>query len=234
MKLVTTNEFNSKEPTNREGNGFHGMYFRINNKLVFCRGANVVPMSQLEGATDDNAYRLLVQSAAKAHMNMLRVWGGGMILPKSFYEACDEYGILIYHDLMFVEEQFHSPVVNVEVEEEIRHVIRSLISHPSIVIWNGCNECERNTEARNDIYSDFVMKVVGEEDDSRPIWPSSPSKSGWKTGVHSDTGLPNGRKLSYWSGSSSLVNASDIEVHGPYMHGSSLRSLTSVNGHPTK
>ena len=189
-------------------------------------------MSQLEGFHDETAHRALVESAEAANMNMLRVWGGGMILPDSFYKACDEKGILIYHDLMFVEEQSHSPIPTEDVEEEIKHIVRSLMPHPSIIIWNGCNECERKNTTRTDIYSDFVMRTVADEDTTRPVWPSSPAGSAWKTGVYTDTGLPNGNNLTYWD--SGYLDNNSIEVHGPYMHGSSLDQPTSVNGHPSR
>ena len=208
----------------------HGMYFRINGKIINCKGANVVPMSQLEGSLSDRAHEILVESAEAAHMNMLRVWGGGMILPTSFYEACDQKGILIYHDLMFVEEQFHSPRITEQIEEEIKFIVRSLISHPSIVIWNGCNECERGTNVTIDVYSDFVMKTVAKIDDTKPVWPSSPSKLSWKTGVDVNTGLPNGHPFSYWPSGSGRGRS--IEKHGPYMHGSTIEQITTVNGHP--
>ena len=47
------------------------------------------------------AHRQLVQSAVDGGMNTLRVWGGGMFLPRAWYEACDELGILVYHDMMY-------------------------------------------------------------------------------------------------------------------------------------
>ena len=32
---------------------------------------------------------------------MVRIWGGGVYQSDAFYDALDEAGILIYHDLMF-------------------------------------------------------------------------------------------------------------------------------------
>ena len=63
------------------------MYFRINGAITWMRGANVVPMDQLEGRFSDNGHTAMVESAARARMNMLRVWGGGTILPSAFYNV---------------------------------------------------------------------------------------------------------------------------------------------------
>ena len=162
--------------TGSEGSGSHGMYFRVNGALVLARGSNFIPMDQLEGRLSDRAHRSAVKSAAAANMNMMRVWGGGMVLPASFYEACDDLGILLYHDMMFVDEAGHRPVRTKVVEAEIRHLVRSLAPHPSIVVWNGCNECQVVMGTPTEIYATFVMQTVAEEDSTRSIWPSSPSK----------------------------------------------------------
>lgn len=69
------------------------------------------------------------------------VWGGGMFLPDAFYDACDEFGILIYHDMQYAQEG-HSPAVGAPQDPELRYQIRRLSSHPSIAIWDGCNECQ--------------------------------------------------------------------------------------------
>ena len=64
-----------------------------------------------------------------------------MFLPDAFYDACDEFGILIYHDMQYAQEG-HSPAVGAPQDPELRYQIRRLSSHPSIAIWDGCNECQ--------------------------------------------------------------------------------------------
>lgn len=148
-----------------------------------------------------------------------------MVMPKSFYDACDRLGVLLYHDLMFVEEQYHSAEETMDVEDEVRFIVRSLLSHPSIALWNGCNECERFADVSADIYSRFILPKVVEEDGTRPIWGSSPS-SGFSTGVFGKDGLPNGHTLLY----NTNVDRRQIEIHGPYNHGAS-KTFFTVDGH---
>ena len=81
------------------GTGQLGMFFRVNGAAIYTRGANKVPMDLLDGRTTAAAHRRLVQSAAEGNMNMLRVWGGGIWEPRAFFDACDEFGVLVYMDM---------------------------------------------------------------------------------------------------------------------------------------
>jgi beta-mannosidase len=230
--LVTTNDTAIKETSSdmvEEGSGQHGMYFRVNGAVVLARGANFIPTDQLEGRMSDEAHRITVQSAATANMNMIRIWGGGMVLPDAFYDTCDEKGILLYHDMMFVDEEGHRPVKTRTVRNEIQHLVRSLASHPSIVVWSGCNECDVVMGTSSEIYATFAMKTVAEEDDSRSIWPSSPSKHGWRSGVRRIDSRPvtdQSPILTTWDPKSFPTV---IETHGPYLRSFS-RSYRGMNG----
>lgn len=44
----------------------------------------------------------LLQSAADANINALRVWGGGVYEQELFYSTCDELGIMVTQPVVFV------------------------------------------------------------------------------------------------------------------------------------
>ncbi len=48
----------------------------------------------------------LINAAAEANINMLRVWGGGIYENDIFYDLCDKNGIMIWQDFAFAA---HSP-----------------------------------------------------------------------------------------------------------------------------
>ena len=123
-----------------EGTERHGMLLRINGAAIYARGANMVPMDELEGWWHAEAHEEVVSSAAAANFNMIRVWGGGAYLPQVFYDACDRLGILIYHDVMYAQGG-HPPKATQTQETELRHQMRRLSHHPGLVLVDGCNEC---------------------------------------------------------------------------------------------
>ena len=156
------------------------MTLKINGKPIYCKGANWIP---------DDCFPHRVTPPRDANMNMLRVWGGGVYEGNAFYEICDEMGLLVWQDFMFAcafypeEEPYRSLV-----EEEIRQNVSRLASHPSVVLWNGCNENlvaafdwgEAWSSVRLDAtrtwgrgyYFDLIPKVLAELDPSRPYWPA--------------------------------------------------------------
>ena len=232
--LVTVNDTNatvvaSNASSQVNDTGTHGMFFRINGAALYSRGANMIPMEELEGRMDGEAHRILVKSAADAGMNTLRVWGGGIFYPTAFYDACDEYGVLLYHDMQYASTggATHGPMITPTQDAELRHQIRRLSHHPAIVLWDGNNEVPVNMWEPSGLFASFVMTVVAQEDQSRAVWPSSPSK-GWATGVHrlyqtprsdSSIGLTTKGGGHSWTGG--------IESHAPYQTGG---GWPTVNG----
>ena len=221
--LVTGNDTNSAyiaANKTADGSDWLGMRYRINGAAFFARGSNVIPMDELEGRYQAEAHAQLVRSAHDGNMNVLRIWGGGIFLPQIFYDTADEIGMMIYHDM----QVRYQTTVDVQSRQN-RHQLRRLSHHPSIVIWDGCNECF--PDDKSPIIT-IEMSTVADEDGSRAIWPASPSR-GWITGVNRLTGHPNGNPLTliYWPLFQPPPPEGVTENHGPYLHGT---GIPAVNG----
>ena len=118
-----------------------GFKFRVNGRDVFAKGANWIPADALSGRIDPVAVRGLLQSAADAHMNMIRVWGGGRYEPTWFYDFCDELGLMVWQDFMFACSLYPAdPAFLDEVTAEVTENVRRLNHHASIAVWCGDNE----------------------------------------------------------------------------------------------
>ncbi|MDX3925308.1 MAG: glycoside hydrolase family 2 protein [Shinella sp.] len=114
---------------------------RVNGGEIFCRGANWIPADALFSRVTEEAVRDLLQSAADANMNMIRVWGGGFYEPDWFYDLCDELGLMVWQDFMFACNLYPSTEAFLDnVAAEVDYQVRRLSSHPSIVLWCGDNE----------------------------------------------------------------------------------------------
>ena len=75
--------------------------FVVNGVPIFAKGANWIPADSFPSRITDAHLEQLIHSAAEAHMNMLRVWGGGFYEEERFYNLCDRYGLLIWQDFVF-------------------------------------------------------------------------------------------------------------------------------------
>jgi hypothetical protein len=114
----------------------------------------------------------------------------------------------------------HAPAAGPTQEAELRHIVRRLSSHPAIVLYDCCNECQVKMGTPTAVYATFVMSVLAEEDGSRAVWPSCPAL-GWSGGVHRLDARPNGKPLT------TPDSGTTIETHSPYQHGN---GFPAVNG----
>lgn len=162
--------------------GKTSFYFKINNKPIFLKGMNWTPADAIYARVSDARYRMLLEKAADTGINALRVWGGGIYESKFFYNLCDELGLLVWQDFMFScgvypqDEAFLQ-----EVHAEAEHVVTNLRAHPSIFVWCGDNENDRdayrlgNTEYWHNLNNrDVLPRVCRDLDPSRAYVPSSP------------------------------------------------------------
>ena len=136
--------------------------FAVNGRQFFAKGANWIPADTFVTRISSEWYRYLIKSAADAHMNMLRVWGGGIYEDDAFYELCDEYGICVWQDFMFACSGYpaYDEAYMQTVEQEAVDNIKRLRDHPSIALWCGNNEIEQ-----------MQKSIIGEEPaDGKMTW----------------------------------------------------------------
>ncbi|MFK4089513.1 glycosyl hydrolase 2 galactose-binding domain-containing protein [Kribbella sp. NPDC020789] len=171
----------------------------VNGRPVFVKGVNWIPDDHfLTRLTRSRVAKRLDQAAA-AHVNLVRIWGGGIYESDDFYALCDERGLLVWQDFLLAcaaypeEEPLRS-----EIEAEARENIVRLMPHPSLVVWNGGNENlwghedwgwkyflrqpDGTSLSWGDHYArELFPRLVRELDPTRPYTENSPSSPG---GVH--------------------------------------------------
>lgn len=125
-------------------NGETGFIFMLNGKKVFCKGANHVPCDCLPGRITAETECRLIALAKDTHMNMLRVWGGGVYASEAFMTACDKSGLMVWHDFMFAcgYHPDHDPGYMVSITDEAEKAVRRLRRHTSLIGWAGNNEIQ--------------------------------------------------------------------------------------------
>ncbi len=178
-----------------------GFYFKLNGKPVFMKGANYVPNDSFLPRVSKTSPLELVLNAKAAHMNMLRVWGGGVYADDAFYDACDANGILVWQDFMFACSMYPGDdkfVAN--VKQEVIDQVDRLQNHPSLALWCGNNENDEgwhnwgwqkqynysksdSTQIWNDykkVFHELIPHTLDSllSKDKNSYWPSSPS-IGW-------------------------------------------------------
>ena len=113
----------------------------LNGRTIFLKGTNLVNPELFWGQATEERYRKLVDLAADANMNVLRLWGGAAVHLPALYEECDERGVLIWQEFMLACNNYPDDDRYLSVlESEATAMIRALRRHPSVAMWCGGNE----------------------------------------------------------------------------------------------
>ncbi len=167
--------------------------FVINGIKMFAFGANYIPEDAIYKRIDKKRTDTILKSARDANFNCIRVWGGGYYPSDEFYDFCDEYGLIVWQDLMFacnvydLTSSFEKSIV-----AEVRDNVKRLRHHACLGLWCGNNEIESAwdhwegfAKEAPALKADYIKmfeyilpRTVRAEDELTFYWPSSPSSGG--------------------------------------------------------
>jgi len=108
----------------------------VNGLPIWARGAVWTPPGLLTGVPEDP--RATVQRAVDAGMNLLRVPGLAPYEDSRFFDACDELGVLVWHDLALAN--LDVPHDLLDLDSEVEHLLETAGGHPSLAVVCGGSE----------------------------------------------------------------------------------------------
>ena len=160
--------------------------FVVNGRPVFAKGANWIPAHSFVAGLTRADYARDLRSAADVHMNMIRVWGGGIYESEDFYDLCDELGLLVWHDFMFACMRYPSdPAFLASARAEAEFQVRRLRHRACLALWCGnneiaaCNVQELTADPKllagyEVLFHRALPEVLAAADPVTSYWPSSP------------------------------------------------------------
>ena len=115
----------------------------VNGIRFFAMGADYIPEDNIFSRYSKERTYNLIKQCRDCNFNAIRVWGGGIYPHDYFFDACDEYGLVVFNDLMFacmMVPEYQSMLDNIAIE--IRENLIRLRHHASLAIICGNNEME--------------------------------------------------------------------------------------------
>ena len=125
--------------------------FVVNGRKIYVKGWNWVPMDVMYSVPQPAKVERLMMLAKRAHVNLLRVWGGGLIEKDSFYDQCDRLGIMVWQEFIQSSSGIgNTPSAAQEYVQMVREAAEEIVprkrNHPSLALWCGGNELSDETE----------------------------------------------------------------------------------------
>ena len=151
--------------------------FEINGRRIFVKGSNWVNPEIFPGKITRQRYEELIELGVQANMNIFRVWGGGIINKESFFELCDEKGVMVWEEFPLACNNYPDDLHYLAIlRQEATSIIKRLRKHPSLTLWCGGNELFNNWSGMTD--QSLALRLLNalclEYAPSIPYNPTSP------------------------------------------------------------
>ncbi len=206
----------------------------VNGQRVFLRGVNWVPLSPVYGAVARGQYEWMLQIYRNMNANVLRVWGGAILETETFYELCDQLGLLVWQEFPLSSSGIENwPPEDPEVIERLQGIGREYIErrchHASHLLWCGGNELQGSLDGSKTAGGKPIdethplmqrwSRLVAELDPGKrflatsPMGPRFTARPGdYGKGLHHHihgpwANLPLSERNAYWNGDDSLFRS---------------------------
>jgi beta-mannosidase len=155
----------------------------VNDLPIFCRGASWGGGDPVTFSASDEEVHAQVLRAREAGMNMFRVAGYSSYAGASFWDACDELGILVWQDCMLsTVDPPDDAEFWVGYERELRQVFGALQGRPSLAVACGGTEIYQQAAMfglpidswRSTVLEETVPALLAELLPDVPYTPTTP------------------------------------------------------------
>ena len=169
------------EPNDNAPIGALNYTFTVNGKKVYARGVNLTPLDHT-CYTDPVKLEALLTLMKKANMNVIRVWGGGVIEDEIFYDLCDRMGFMIWQEFI----QSSSGIDNIPSKHEkflvnqhktAQWATKTRRNHPSLAVWSGGNELMDGDWVPVDFGDRNIGELLGIVTQNSPHVPMLPTSA---------------------------------------------------------
>lgn len=212
----------------------------VNGQPTFLGGVNWIPIRPDYADVAEADYRVRLEAYRDLGVRILRVWGGAALETDTFYDICDELGMLVWQELPMSSSGLdNTPPRDDEFVANVREIATSYVyrraHHPSLIMWDLGNELTDEADNVFDVLplsadhpaANAAAEVFGRLDPGRRFVVTSPlGPSMWGLpdnfgkGVHHDVHGPWDQFSDtmeewqeYWNADDSLMR-SEVGVGG--------------------
>ena len=119
----------------------------VNGVRTYIKGVNMVPFDIMYGRVQPQTVDRFLRLAKEAGINLIRVWGGGLIESEYFYDQCDRYGLMVWQEFIQSSSGIDNvpskdPAFLAQLKRTATHAVRTKQHHPCLTFWCGGNELE--------------------------------------------------------------------------------------------
>ncbi|MCL4402332.1 MAG: hypothetical protein M1436_06695, partial [Acidobacteria bacterium] len=155
--------------------------FTVNGRPIRMAGGSIVPDFLLSWSAQ--RYRDEVRLMAEGNHTVIRIWGGGLIMPDAFYDEADRRGMLVWQDMArssfevgWRKKEAELPPVEKDLYlANMRDSILRLRGRTSLLVWCGTNEAAMQTDIGKALQDEMLPAL----DPTRPWLPSSSTEPPW-------------------------------------------------------